>query len=337
MTLAGLNTVNLSELNTWQQIILFLLTLLGSAILVSSVVVHVRLRAFERRFKSIVESERQKKIANKAKRTKTFPLSVSFGKTPSRNVARPVNGIKPEVDGVVVRGSVIRPSSPIEVPKDEDSKDERLDSRTSLPLENADRITESPLAEEPTESDDPALRKDPNDADISSPTESEPPTMNHIKFSMDAQRSIVGTEFPRRTRRHSKAFSLSGVGARQNLLNDPQAASGPYTQAVSFEKSDQEREQVQKYVPSSSGWIARNSQFHGLSLAEREKLGGVEYRAILILSYVVPFYFVSCQLFGAIAVGAWTAVNAPELTRANGLNPWWVGVFNAISAFNNNG
>ena len=44
MTEAGLNTVNLSELNTFQQFILFLLIMLGSAILVSIAVLQVRQR-----------------------------------------------------------------------------------------------------------------------------------------------------------------------------------------------------------------------------------------------------------------------------------------------------
>lgn len=45
----GLNTVNLSTVNTAQQVILFYLIITGSAIFVSGFVVHVRERAFERR------------------------------------------------------------------------------------------------------------------------------------------------------------------------------------------------------------------------------------------------------------------------------------------------
>ena len=40
----GLNTVNLSELNTWQQIMLFALIFVGSAIFVSNFVLQVRRR-----------------------------------------------------------------------------------------------------------------------------------------------------------------------------------------------------------------------------------------------------------------------------------------------------
>ena len=91
MTEAGLNTVNLSQLNTFQQFILFLLILLGSAIWVSIAVLHVRRKAFERRFKSIVEEERQwRRNRSTSRRRPSLPGSRS----------RP----RPEVDGVVVRG-----------------------------------------------------------------------------------------------------------------------------------------------------------------------------------------------------------------------------------------
>ena len=112
MTEAGLNTVNLSQMNTFQQFILFLLILLGSAIWVSIAVLHVRRKAFERRFKSIVEEERQRR-RNRSTSKRRLSLSES------RSRSKPeVDGVtfrgrkivpKPEVDGVVVRGRKIIP------------------------------------------------------------------------------------------------------------------------------------------------------------------------------------------------------------------------------------
>jgi hypothetical protein len=59
MTLAGLNTVNLSTLNTFQQVMLFLLIFMGSAIFVSAFVVQVRKAAFEKRFQDIVNDKKK--------------------------------------------------------------------------------------------------------------------------------------------------------------------------------------------------------------------------------------------------------------------------------------
>jgi hypothetical protein len=57
MTQAGLNTVNLSSLSTFQQFLLFLHMICGNQIVVSGIVVYIRKRAFEKRFK-IVEKQK---------------------------------------------------------------------------------------------------------------------------------------------------------------------------------------------------------------------------------------------------------------------------------------
>lgn len=75
MTEAGLNTVNLSQMTTWQQVLLFLLILFGGAIWVSIWTVAFRLHVFESRFEDIVKAE-------KARRTgSSLSLSISFFKT----------------------------------------------------------------------------------------------------------------------------------------------------------------------------------------------------------------------------------------------------------------
>ena len=66
----------------------------------------------------------------------------------------------------------------------------------------------------------------------------------------------------------------------------------------------------------------RNAQFFGLSRAEREHLGGVEYRAITLLAWVVPMYFVLWQLLGCLGLGAYVAYHKAEVARGNGINPW---------------
>ncbi|KAK6338880.1 hypothetical protein TWF696_009685 [Orbilia brochopaga] len=74
-----------------------------------------------------------------------------------------------------------------------------------------------------------------------------------------------------------------------------------------------------------------------LDQKQRFELGGIEYRAIYLLSWLVPSYFILWQLLPGIAVGAWIATYRSSVTLANGLNPWWVGAFNVVSAFANSG
>ncbi|KAF3939158.1 hypothetical protein ABW19_dt0206928 [Dactylella cylindrospora] len=74
-----------------------------------------------------------------------------------------------------------------------------------------------------------------------------------------------------------------------------------------------------------------------LDQQQRFLLGGVEYRAVYLLSLIVPAYFILWQLISCLSVGGWIAAYKSDVTLANGLNPWWVGAFNVVSAFNNSG
>ena len=99
MTEAGLNTVNLSQMNTFQQFLLFLHIMIGSAIFVSIAVVRVRQKAFERRFEGILEA---KQLRRKARSLSRQPDD----RTQSKDTE------KARVDGVVVRGSIIPQATP---------------------------------------------------------------------------------------------------------------------------------------------------------------------------------------------------------------------------------
>jgi hypothetical protein len=141
-----------------------------------------------------------------------------------------------------------------------------------------------------------------------------------IRFRSDTRLSEME---PLRPKSHSRIFEMAGVGARQDLMNDPHVPSDiprPYVQAAPIDSVRYGQETCRYFA--SHGWIGRNSQFAGLSLSEREKLGVVEYRTLTHFSWIVSTHFVLWQLFGAIAVGAWIAINRPEGTRSNGLNPW---------------
>jgi Trk-type K+ transport system membrane component len=77
MTEAGLNTVNLSAMTTWQQIMLWLLIMVGSSIWVSFWTVLFRKHVFERRFEDIVRQSRVRRL------TRRFTLKpVHLGRRP---------------------------------------------------------------------------------------------------------------------------------------------------------------------------------------------------------------------------------------------------------------
>ncbi|KAK0381512.1 cation transporter [Colletotrichum limetticola] len=78
-------------------------------------------------------------------------------------------------------------------------------------------------------------------------------------------------------------------------------------------------------------------EFHNLSSDEPDHLSGCEYRALKVLAMLVPTYFFLWQVLASLALGAWMNNYMPDTARANGTNPWWLGIFNAVSAFNDSG
>lgn len=298
MTLSGLNTVNLSELNTFQQILLFLLIMVGSAIFVSAFVVNVRKRAFEKKFQIIVERKRQK---NGVRRRTT---SLSLHRTSLHEL------------GDLRRASVAS------------------DSKESM---SGDKESQPPALVLPANASAVRSQKGTPRVESAIADDEEDETMHsaHLTFSSDTrfQSSSAGQGS---SSRHRIGFGAPGDGLRQKTSLDvvDAAAIEPLegitrsVTAASGTKRDPNR-----YFDVLDGWITRNSQFHGLTERERERLGGYEYRAVALLSWLVPAYYVLFQLLGCLGCGAWVAYNRPDTAGRNGLNPWWVGAFNAVSAF----
>lgn len=311
MTLAGLNTVNLSTLNTFQQFWLFLLIMLGSAIFVSAFVVVVRRAAFEKKFKDVYERRKQKRGRSWSRHGRAWSLSRRT--TEDHDTAPVEENIRENGDSEdTIEGSAQAPKERSVTPPARRGAPEMngISSETGEKLDRMDTLEER--------HEDQGLR-------------SRTPA---LQFRSD-------TVFDRRhgspvsTRRHQIMFNAQGVGARPSASLDLANVGRPPSADLSVHPES--RGDISRYFESMEGWISRNSQFHGLTDRERERLGGYEYRAVKLLSWLVPAYFVLWQLLGCLGCAAWVATNRPESSRSNGLSPWWVGAFNAVSAFNNSG
>lgn len=123
--------------------------------------------------------------------------------------------------------------------------------------------------------------------------------------------------------------SIYNVQSRQSVSTRRRSLAGESKLGDGFN--------VQSFVKEQRRNIGRNGQFFNLSSDQREYLGGVEYRALKFLSVFVPLYFILWQLFGGIALGAYMSVYEKEASAVNSQNPWWAGIFLAISAYNNAG
>lgn len=156
---------------------------------------------------------------------------------------------------------------------------------------------------------------------------------------VDDDQVTVGHPQSRHHHHHHRVFPMAGVGARLDLNNHPRdvARTVPLADADDdMTRPGGSLKGTQKYF-SSSGSISRNSQFHGLTPEEREQLGGVEYKAVSVLSVIVALYWGLFLIIGIVGMGGWLEANHPEIPRANGLSPFWTGAFFAVSAFVNSG
>lgn len=83
----------------------------------------------------------------------------------------------------------------------------------------------------------------------------------------------------------------------------------------------------------------RNSAFVGLNEAQRDELGGIEYRALKTLAVILIVYYLFFHIFGIICLVPWIMESKTygPIVRQVGLGrPWWA-VFTAGSAFNDFG
>ncbi|CAK7565907.1 MAG: hypothetical protein SEPTF4163_003837 [Sporothrix epigloea] len=256
MTGSGLNTVNLSQMTTWQQVILFLLIISGSSIWVSIWTIAFRKHVLEKRLYDITDG----------------PYS-----------------------------SDIPP-------------------RKQMEIEIADGVT--PLPSQPSTG----------------------PKMLQLDTRQVSAEDLTGTKVPGQKMLVEGPVAIKSTGAEAHADNIPvwraQAMCGPGVPPVNELQSGKSLDHLVDSSPFeflSRQTLDRNAQFHGLTREEREKLGGCEYRALKLLFAVVPLYFLIWQLFGCIALGSWINYNMSSVATGNGINPWWLGIFNGASAFNNSG
>ncbi|KAH8896235.1 TrkH-domain-containing protein [Thozetella sp. PMI_491] len=290
ITEAGLNTVNLSQMTLWQQVLLWLLIILGSTIWVSIWTVLARKHVFEKRFDEIVRADRLRVLKRRAT-MREMPLLQRI-----RSIGR-VATEPPPNDRMPTTGSKLVAPAAIHDPD-------------LSPIARRSPLPPARLDDEGLVQDEPALQE-------TTASDAEPPS------------SARGITFAETSRLDHRTTSVNGWESTLRMRHIPSAAGadtdGTEGQGIRWPKI------------LSSRNISRNAQFHGLTSDERERLGGCEYQALKLLAVVVPLYFFLWQFLGGIALGAWIANNLPEAATSNGSNPWFAGIFFAISAFNNSG
>ncbi|KAI5926317.1 cation transport protein-domain-containing protein [Camillea tinctor] len=284
ITATGLNTVNVSQLTTFQQVELLVLMMMGSQVLISYVTIAFRKHIFEKRFEDIVKVEREKR---KKKMSGTgavvgmtgamFGLQVmsSFGKGRAQPKPRTANYMN----------SLASRAAGANAAEDGPDPDAQTGGMRGQQQQHHVGFLEPIQEAKPFEGGQHAA------------------TTGHSIYQTQSHQSGA-------TRRRSGTVESRSISEGFN---------------------------VQTFLTEQKRNIGRNGQFFNLTEDQREYLGGVEYRSLKFLSVFVLVYFVLCQFFGAIALGAWMSVYATDAAAVNAQNPWWAGIFLAISAYSNAG
>lgn len=305
-------------MNTFQQWLLWMHIMGGSAIFVSIFMINIRKKAFENRFGAVLKEQQEQRRKRRATFRDTSGRSFSFRTIPAQ--ANDTSEVKDKSDLDQPQYSIGSAGNGL-----------RIDtSRSGGPSEDTETAVDSPTANGESRASHASQgeTKDPKDTDLKKVNSNQSVT-DHIAF-------VPGTAFnptnnmarTTRIKRRTSGYSFTGVGASPistsfhrpffSEVNDTPPAKSSAGLGLRHDAvgSSNIGNLIRKEV------VGRNSQFHGLTLQEREQLGGVEYRAIELLSWVVPLYFVLWQLLGCLAVGAWMNNYAADITGANGINAW---------------
>ena len=81
--------------------------------------------------------------------------------------------------------------------------------------------------------------------------------------------------------------------------------------------------------------------FHSLDEKQREELGGVEYRALELLSWLQPGYILLCSALGIVILVPYSYYHSVrgiiDTSQPGNLAPGWWAAFAVISALTNTG
>nr|UJH94642.1 Trk2 [Starmerella bombicola] len=85
--------------------------------------------------------------------------------------------------------------------------------------------------------------------------------------------------------------------------------------------------------------VGKNSAFIGLSREQKEELGGVEYRSLKMLRWILISYFLIFLCLGWLFLIPWSYKQRyyEQIIRSYGVSPVLFGITTTLSAFNNSG
>ncbi|VVT54656.1 uncharacterized protein SAPINGB_P004185 [Magnusiomyces paraingens] len=333
-TQGGLNPVDLNALNSWQQIVVYILPMLTTPIFVNTVVVFVRLHYFRVEFRKHdnVDIAKLSSMQSKYRRT----LSRSFmeesksnqneeeeekkekGKEKEKEKEKEKNEDRTQdfekTGGIVISEKFIpltrqRESSlgsiHFSLPPPRRCRDPGDIARSIRLMQHTDQMR--------AVDDGPALVIGPPQGDL-------PDTPVAVRASTFNTRSDDPFDVKHRKLERSKTIGAL-LTRRSSRTHDTPLHPAMSTGYLSYKPH-----------------IQSNSVFVDLTAEQQVELSGVEYRALLLLSRILVAYYVGWHILAVVFFTPWGVRKDPaQMFRELGFAPAWWGIFTAASSFNNLG
>ncbi|KAI2965125.1 hypothetical protein CBS147323_5947 [Aspergillus niger] len=303
-TESGLNTVDVKDMKLYQQLFIYFVPIVSNLGFINILVVVVRLLWFEKRLKEIAPGVLDRKSNPSSSNAARYdpeahPRALS---EPSTSENGPVDSTeKKEVDdGQRLVGSKIghvvpeRPRSTGNVRPENNNSDSHAagisrsisfaDTTKALYIPSPrERDRGVPIAEVQRGPGEDVIEEDDEDAETERRN-----SENTDELSENGRSATGGLPFER------VASSLFVIGKQPSRAREPSLRP-----AISLSKDANLPEL------SVQATLGRNSQFHNLTAADRERLGGIEYRSLRLLLKIVIGYFVGLHVFGVVCLVPW--------------------------------
>ncbi|KAE8140841.1 cation transport protein-domain-containing protein [Aspergillus pseudotamarii] len=339
-TESGLNTVDVKELRTYQQVYLYLIPILGNLGFINILVVVVRLRWFQKRFEAVAP----KILGPKAQDVVNDPdleekiVGDRQDMVKSHQSEQPIDSdklgsrwpVSPSQHRIQVVDTNRSPEIVQEDPQANGAAVKPLRATTISFAEDVDTDSKALYIPPPRERDRgyPILEVDDSDSgDLD---------LDRAKSTTADSMTLGSSRRYLKHRLSSTTIPLERIASRMFTM-DPTPSHSQLAETLPRMPLSKDLD-----LPSlsSKATVGRNSQFHNLTERDRELLGGIEYRSLKLLLKIVTAYFLGLHLFGAICLVGWIQHADPKyrqyLEECGQGNVWW-GFYSAQTMVNNLG
>ncbi|KAK2472071.1 hypothetical protein H9L39_15951 [Fusarium oxysporum f. sp. albedinis] len=358
-TESGLNTVDLKELETYQQLYLYFVPMFTNLGFVNIIVVVVRLFWFRRKLKNAapILLQRNRRLHHDSKDDLELGSKILPTETPEQRPV-PTRTMTDNAPVAVDQLPRIEARSHTEPAPEHGhlSQSEMSETEPAIEEENVlekvdsgARITFDPSTNLHPKRDTALYIPGPRDRDKGKPLVE----LNGGRISRDGGRDdleieqvarVNSTPVPGLRRRLTSGSRLAEARSMERVVT---VASSMFV--IGSTREPQKERSLTRAPTIAAGdfpqlsrevTIGRNSLFHNLSSKDREELGGIEYQSLKLLLKVVLMYFFGLHLIGVICLITWIQYANPKYTNyiaECGQDKVWWAIYSAQTMTDNLG